>query len=77
MSILLIGYSAQEVRAVEATVGASWWMCLMRTMVGAYRVRRAMAQMRALDDRMLRDLGLTRAGIEHAVRFGRVSHEHA
>jgi uncharacterized protein YjiS (DUF1127 family) len=77
MSSLLIGYSAQEVRAVEATVGASWWMRLMRAMVDAYRIRRAMAQMRSLDDRMLRDLGLDRAGIEYAVRFGRVSHEYA
>jgi len=71
MFSLLIEYSAQEVRAAEAVVGPSWWMRLMRAIVDAYRVRRAMAQMRALDDRMLRDLGVNRAGIEHAVRFGR------
>ena len=71
MSSLLIEYSAQKVRAVEAAASTSWGVRLMRTMVDTYRVHRAMTQMRALDDRMLRDLGLDRAGIEHAVRFGR------
>jgi uncharacterized protein YjiS (DUF1127 family) len=68
---LMVEYSAQDVRAAEAAIGQSWWMRLMRTIVDAYRVRRAMTQMSALDNRMLRDLGLDRAGIEHAVRFGR------
>jgi uncharacterized protein YjiS (DUF1127 family) len=71
MFSLLVEYSAQDVRAAETVAGPSWWMRLMRTIVDAYRVRRAMAQMSALDNRMLRDLGLDRAGIEHAVRFGR------
>ena len=71
MFSLLVEYSVQGDRAVEAAVDPSWGMRLMRMVVDAWRVRRAMAQMSALDDRMLRDLGLDRAGIEHAVRFGR------
>ncbi len=43
----------------------------MRAIVDGYRIRRAIVEMRALDDRMLRDLGLNRTGIERAVRFGR------
>ena len=68
---LVVEYSAQDVCVAEAVIGPSWWMRLMRKIVDAYRVRRAMTQMSALDNRMLRDLGLDRAGIEHAVRFGR------
>jgi uncharacterized protein YjiS (DUF1127 family) len=32
--------------------------------------RRALAELRALDDRSLRDIGLTRADIEYAARYG-------
>ena len=71
MFSLLVEYSAQDVRAAETVTGPSWWMGLMRKIAHAYRIRRAVTQMSALDHRMLRDLGLDRAGIEHAVRFGR------
>ena len=71
MFSLLIEYSAREVRAVETVAGSSRWTRLMRVVVDGYCLRRAITEMHALDDRTLRDLGLDRTGIEHAVRFGR------
>ena len=41
-----------------------WWRWLMRTL----RQRRGAAQLRALDDRALHDLGLSRSSIEAAAR---------
>jgi uncharacterized protein YjiS (DUF1127 family) len=42
---------------------AAWWSCYM-----AWRTRRASLRiLRALDDRTLRDIGLTRGQIENAV----------
>jgi uncharacterized protein YjiS (DUF1127 family) len=35
------------------------------------RIRRDMRQLMAMDDEMLRDIGLTRADISSAVRYGR------
>jgi uncharacterized protein YjiS (DUF1127 family) len=35
------------------------------------RIRRDMRQLRAMDDHMLKDIGLTRADIGSAVRYGR------
>ena len=35
------------------------------------RIRRDMRELRAMDDRMLKDIGLTRADIGTAVRYGR------
>jgi uncharacterized protein YjiS (DUF1127 family) len=35
------------------------------------RIRRDMRQLRAMDDSMLNDIGLTRADIGTAVRYGR------
>jgi uncharacterized protein YjiS (DUF1127 family) len=35
------------------------------------RIRRDMRQLMAMDDEMLRDIGLTRADINSAVRYGR------
>ena len=35
------------------------------------RIRRDMRQLMAMDDHMLRDIGLTRADISSAVRYGR------
>jgi uncharacterized protein YjiS (DUF1127 family) len=36
-----------------------------------YRTRRAVREMQHLDDRMLRDIGITRESIDSAVRYGR------
>jgi hypothetical protein len=58
MSSLLIGCSAQEAHASPAISGPSWWARLARLVVDEYRTRRAMDEMRALDDRTLRDLSL-------------------
>ena len=56
------------------TVGA--W--LVRTVAGLaaaiareMRVRRAMRDLAMMDEHMLRDIGITRAEIGHATRFGR------
>lgn len=38
----------------------------------AIEVQRGLARVRELDDHLLRDIGLTRAGAERAVRYGRV-----
>jgi uncharacterized protein YjiS (DUF1127 family) len=35
------------------------------------RIRRDMRQLRAMDDYMLKDIGLTRADVGSAVRYGR------
>jgi uncharacterized protein YjiS (DUF1127 family) len=38
-----------------------------------WRLRRAVVDLQSMPDRMLRDIGLTREEIGHAVRFGRDS----
>ena len=35
------------------------------------RIRRGIRELRALDDRLLADIGLSHGGIEHAARYGR------
>jgi uncharacterized protein YjiS (DUF1127 family) len=71
MSSLLIECSALETYALKATAGPSWRGRLMRLIANEYRIRRGTREMRALDDRMLRDVGLDHGGIECAARFGR------
>jgi uncharacterized protein YjiS (DUF1127 family) len=41
------------------------------TLATERRVRRAIRELKALDDHRLRDLGLTRRTLERVVRFGR------
>jgi uncharacterized protein YjiS (DUF1127 family) len=36
------------------------------------RMRRDIEELKALDDRLLRDIGLSRSEVEYAVRFGRL-----
>ncbi len=42
--------------------------------VAAYRRHRMERELYELDDRMLRDIGLTRTEIPHLVRYGRGNH---
>ena len=71
MFSLLIEYPAPKVYVPSAAAGFSLWVRLVRLIANEYRIRRATREMRALDDRTLRDLGLDRGGVEHAARFGR------
>ena len=48
-----------------------------RTLVRERRLRRAIRAMQNLDEAMLHDVGLTRDGIEDAVRHGRANHRQA
>jgi uncharacterized protein YjiS (DUF1127 family) len=70
MSSLLIGCSALE-RHPPRAAGPSWWVRLARLITNEHRIRRTAREMRALDDRMLHDIGLDRGGIGCVARFGR------
>jgi uncharacterized protein YjiS (DUF1127 family) len=52
-------------------VAAARW--LAARLAKELAVRRAMRSLASLDDRMLRDIGLERGQIDHAVRMGRQS----
>jgi uncharacterized protein YjiS (DUF1127 family) len=59
-------------------VGTSGWLAVtsMATIVWSglrrrHQCRRAIAELAALDDRILKDIGLFRPDIERAVRYGR------
>lgn len=66
----------QQIDATGAEAGAQILFFRLKARVGAYvaecirrrAIRRAEAQLRGLDDRMLRDIGLTRSEIHVAVR---------
>ena len=45
---------------------------LYKRIVAILQQRQAHNELRRLDDRMLRDIGLTRWDVERAVRFGRI-----
>ena len=47
-------------------IASAWWSSLRQ----AVERRRAVAELRALDDRALRDIGIYRCNIEHVVRHG-------
>ncbi len=73
--------SAIEARAARATdLGTeAWhtaavrsvrqWICRITS---AHRLRRDIKALRALDDRMLTDIGLSRQSLEYAARYGHV-----
>ena len=66
MSTLSISYRHRDVSAEPFR-----WMRPARAVADWYRTRRAVSGLKALDDRLLRDIGLCRCGIDYAVRFGR------
>ena len=70
MSSLLIGCSALEAYALEAADAPPWWVRLTRLVANEYRIRRGTRELLALDDQMLRDIGLDRGSVEYAARFG-------
>jgi uncharacterized protein YjiS (DUF1127 family) len=47
------------------------WARIAGAIADELRIRRDMRQLRAMDDGMLNDIGLTRADIGPAVRYGR------
>jgi uncharacterized protein YjiS (DUF1127 family) len=52
--------------SLARVVAALWsWM------LSAHKRRQAIRELRAFDDRMLRDIGVTRSEIEHVVQYGR------
>jgi uncharacterized protein YjiS (DUF1127 family) len=59
--------AAYGVAGVVARFGA--WIAV--AIAEELRIRRDMRQLRAMDDGMLNDIGLTRADIGTAVRYGR------
>jgi uncharacterized protein YjiS (DUF1127 family) len=73
MTTLMIPCTMREAFTPElvAPAAPSWWVRLARRIADGRRARRAMRELRGLDDRMLRDLGLGRSGIEYVVWHGR------
>ena len=55
---------------VSLFAGARWLAAALANELAARRATRSLA---SLDDRMLRDIGLERGQIDHAVRMGRQS----
>lgn len=51
-----------------AARGLAW---LIAAIAHELRIRRDMRQLAAMDDHMLKDIGLHRGEIEHCVRYGR------
>lgn len=60
-------------RGTAAAIARGLWLLarLAAHMKHEQRLRRAQAELAALDDHALRDIGVTRHDIEHAVRTGR------
>jgi uncharacterized protein YjiS (DUF1127 family) len=65
-------------RTTREVAGPTWWARSREGLARAaaaisrwHRLRRDAWRLMALDDRMLRDIGLGRGEIEHAVRGGR------
>jgi uncharacterized protein YjiS (DUF1127 family) len=50
-------------------------MTILRRIYDWWRLSKAAAELNGLDERMLRDIGVSRAEIERVVRFGRRENE--
>ncbi|HEX2552677.1 MAG TPA: DUF1127 domain-containing protein [Microvirga sp.] len=72
MSIIAHATRRPVVGAVFGTAAASLFAAAGR-LVRELRLRRAIRAMQDLDEAMLHDVGLTRDGIEDAVRHGRTA----
>jgi uncharacterized protein YjiS (DUF1127 family) len=72
MSSLSIGCPIPETYPTsEAADAPPWWARLTRLIADEYRVWRGTRELLALDDQMLRDIGLDRGSVEYVARFGR------
>ena len=74
-----MGVSIVEARAAQAAgpTTQTWRAALTRSagqwmsrITSAWRLRRDLQAMRALDDRLLADIGLSRGSLEYAARYG-------
>ena len=62
---------SQQVRRGGATGLLHW---LVEKISFELEVRRSLREIQGFDDKMLRDIGLQRGGIEHALRNGTADH---
>ena len=72
-SSLVNSYSSltsSPARATAKAVHGGWLGKLVAKILTEIEVRRAMRQISAFDDAMLRDIGLDRGGLEHPLRHG-------
>jgi uncharacterized protein YjiS (DUF1127 family) len=64
-------YQSRRSKGTVGTLLASWVNRLIAWFEARRRIRRAVDELMALDDRTLADIGLTRGEILYAVRHGR------
>jgi len=58
--------------AAAKAVRRAWFGMLVEKILIELEVRREMRRLRAFDDAMLRDIGLSRGGLEHPLRHGKI-----
>ncbi len=60
-----------RVAAARSMKTGSGLLARLQTALNAFAARRAARELSMLDDHLLRDIGIHRGQIDHAVRFGR------